>query len=142
GNRPIFVSGASMGGMTALFVAANRPVAGVIVLNPPPLRQIVLQQHAWWNAGWLSLLVAMEIPPELDAVANARRCTAPLFAIVSDDDSVVPARLQELIYSAYNGEKRVLHMPDASHNTHVSADIERQRQRWLDVQWKRAVREN
>jgi hypothetical protein len=42
GGKPIFVSGMSLGTPAALHVAANRPVAGVVLQNPVPLRQLIL----------------------------------------------------------------------------------------------------
>src|SRR5205814_6151379 len=40
GTRAIIVFGASIGTTAALHVAVNRPVAGLILHNPPPLRQM------------------------------------------------------------------------------------------------------
>jgi pimeloyl-ACP methyl ester carboxylesterase len=47
GDRPIIVFGASLGTTTALHIAAHRKVAGLILHNPPALRQIILRQFGW-----------------------------------------------------------------------------------------------
>jgi pimeloyl-ACP methyl ester carboxylesterase len=44
-DRPIIVFGASLGTTVALHIAAQRRVAGLILQNPPPLRQMILRQH-------------------------------------------------------------------------------------------------
>ena len=52
-DRPILVFGTSFGTVVALCVAARHPeVAGVVLQNPPPLRQIILRAWGWWNL-WL-----------------------------------------------------------------------------------------
>src|SRR5258707_1300696 len=51
-DRPIVVFGASLGTTTALHIATYRKVAGLILQNPPPLRQMILRQFGWWNL-WL-----------------------------------------------------------------------------------------
>ena len=49
GNPRIYVFGASIGSAVAMNVAANREVRGLILHNPPPLRQIILRNYGWWN---------------------------------------------------------------------------------------------
>ena len=44
GDRPIIIFGASLGSTTALHIAAHRHVAGLVLHNPPALRQIILRQ--------------------------------------------------------------------------------------------------
>src|SRR5438552_3090369 len=43
GERPIVLFGASIGSAPALYVAARRSVAGLILHNPPALRKIILR---------------------------------------------------------------------------------------------------
>src|SRR5262249_13184689 len=47
-GKPIFVSGNSLGTATALYVATMRPVAGMILQDPPPLQSMILQKEGWW----------------------------------------------------------------------------------------------
>ena len=115
GDRPIVVEGFSLGTVPALHVAANRPVAGVIVQNPPPLRQLVLRHHGWWNAWLLAGPVALALPREVDSLAHARRATARAAFLIAEHDDVVPAALQRRIHDAYAGEKRLIVQPGAGH---------------------------
>src|ERR1700756_3266085 len=51
-DRAIVAFGTSIGATAALHVAAQRPVAGLILHNPPPLREMILRRFGWWNL-WL-----------------------------------------------------------------------------------------
>jgi pimeloyl-ACP methyl ester carboxylesterase len=115
GDRPIVVEGFSLGTVPALHVAAKRPVAGVIVQNPPPLRQVVLRHHGWWNLWLLAGPVALSLPKDVDSIANARRCRAPAAFIVAEKDDVVPPALQREIHDAYAGPKRLISQRGAGH---------------------------
>jgi pimeloyl-ACP methyl ester carboxylesterase len=116
GARPIIVEGFSLGTVPALHVAANRPaVAGVIVQNPPPLRQVVLRHHRWWNLWLLAGPVALSLPREVDSIANAKRCHARAAFLVAEKDEAIPPALQRGIYDAYAGEKRLILQRGAGH---------------------------
>lgn len=65
GDRPIIVFGASLGTTTALHIAAHRKIAGLILHNPPPLRQIILRQFGWWNLWLFAGPMAQKIPRDI-----------------------------------------------------------------------------
>lgn len=113
-GRPIIVIGSSLGTTAALHVAARRGVAGLVLENPPPLRQLVLH-HGWWNLWLLAWPVSRQVPDELDSIANARRCTAPAVFISARRDRVVPVAYQQQVMDAYRGDWRVFDV-DADHN--------------------------
>jgi pimeloyl-ACP methyl ester carboxylesterase len=102
-GKPVVVAGHSLGCTAALYVAANRSVSAVILQNPPPLRQIIIEELGWWNLWLLSIPIAMEIPPELDSIANARNCTEPAVLISSVHDHHVPTVFHKMVYHAYAG---------------------------------------
>jgi len=122
-GRPIVVIGTSLGTAAALHVAARRKVAGVVLQNPTPLRQVI-RSHGWWNLWLLALPVSWQVPAELDSIANARRATAPALFISSRRDSVVPVGLQQRVMDAYRGDWRVLDV-DGDHNDPVPEAIQR-----------------
>jgi hypothetical protein len=115
-QRTIILFGASLGTTAALQVAAHRDVAGVILHNPVPLRQIILRQFGWWNAWLLAGPVALQIPRELDSIHNAQRTRAPAIFLLSEKDEVVAPRFHRLVVAAYAGEKRVIALRGAHHN--------------------------
>jgi pimeloyl-ACP methyl ester carboxylesterase len=116
GDRPIVVFGASLGTTAALQVAAHRSVAGLILHNPPAIRQMILRQFGWWNLWLLAGPLALQIPRELDSVANAKASLAPAIFLLAERDEVVAPRFQHLVVDAYAGEKRVIALRGANHN--------------------------
>jgi len=116
GQRPIIPFGTSIGATAALHVAACRPAAGLILQNPPPLREMILRRFGWWNLWLLAGPVALQIPKDLDSIANAKRIRAPAIFLLSEKDEVVPSRYHRLVVDAYAGEKRVISVRSAHHN--------------------------
>jgi pimeloyl-ACP methyl ester carboxylesterase len=114
--KPVFVFGTSLGAAAALHVAARRDVRGLVLVNPPPLRRLVLERHGWWNLWLLAAPTALGIPPDFDAEDDARRCTAPALFVTSERDSIVPLPYQGLVIRAYGGPHDVILLPNADHN--------------------------
>jgi pimeloyl-ACP methyl ester carboxylesterase len=119
GDRPIILFGASLGTTAALHIAAHRPVSGIILHNPPALRQIILRQFGWWNLWLLAGPLAQKIPADLDSIANAKAVHAPAIFLLAEKDEVVAPRYQTLVVDAYAGEKRVIQLPGAGHNSPI-----------------------
>ncbi len=115
-GRPIVVFGASLGASAALHVAAQRTVAGLILQNPPPLREIILHRFGWWNLWLLAGPVALQIPKDLDSISNAKAIRAPAIFLLAEKDEIVAPRFHRLVVDAYAGEKRVIPMHGAYHN--------------------------
>jgi uncharacterized protein len=121
-GRPILVVGNSLGCASALHLAATVPVAGLILRNPPPLRQVILGRYGWRSLGLGALLVVLRIPRALDCIANARCAIAPAVCVSSGSDTLIPPKYQRLVFDAYAGEKQVLVLPDADHTTPMQPD--------------------
>ena len=121
GDRPIYVEGFSLGTVPALAVAARRPVAGVIIQNPPPLRELILGRHGWWNLWLLAGPIALQIPRDLDSIANAKGSTAPAILILAEKDRTIPLQYQRRIADAYAGPKRIILQRGADHFVPLSA---------------------
>ena len=117
GDRPIIVFGASLGTTTALHVAAKRQVAGLILHNPPALRPMILQQFGWWNLWLLAGPLAQKLPADLDSIANAISVQAPAIFLLAEHDRIVPPKFQRLVVDAYAGEKQVIPLAGAGHNS-------------------------
>ena len=121
GSAPIVIHAASLGTLAAMCVAANRDVAGMTIQDPPPLRDLVLEHHGWWNGWLLSVPVALWLPGDVDSVANARRCSAPCVFITSGNDRVIPPKYQQRIVDAYAGPKRHVVIPNGKHTARPDA---------------------
>jgi len=120
-ERPIIVFGASLGTTVALDIAAHRPLAGLILQNPPPIREMIYRQFGWWNLWLLAGPLAQKIPAALDSVTNAKAARAPAIFLLADADEVVAPRFQSMVVEAYAGEKRVINLPGAGHNSPIDA---------------------
>lgn len=116
GGKPILVIGTSMGTTAALHLAANRKVAGVVLQNPPPLRQLIRGRYGWWNLWLLAAPVAWGVPSELDSLANAAKASAPAIFVLSQEDEVVPHAYALEVRDAYAGPKQTFVLPGAHHN--------------------------
>jgi len=116
-DRPIVPFGTSIGATAAVDIAARRPVAGLILHNPPPLRQMILRRFGWWNLWLLAGPLALQIPKDLDSISNANRTHAPAIFLLAEKDEVVPPRYHRIVVDAHAGEKRVITLRNAYHNT-------------------------
>lgn len=106
-GAPVWVCGKSIGTAAALLAAAQGGVAGVLLRNVMPLRELLVRRYGWRTAG-LSHLLARAVPARLDTIANAARCTAPALFLVSRQDRVSPPRYQREVIAAYGGTATVL----------------------------------
>ena len=122
-GKPVFVQGASFGTVPALHVAARRPVDGVILHKPPPLRQLILGQYGWWNLWLFAGPVAAGVPADLDSLANARRCSAPAVFVLHGADQVIAPKYQRRIADGYAGPKRVIDFAGARHDDPLSREV-------------------
>ena len=140
GARPIFVQGGSFGTTVALCVAARRHVDGVILQNPPPLRQLIVGEYSWWNFGLISRRIAGEVPADLDSIANASMCDANAIFMSAGSDRVIPPRYHRMVIDAYAGPKRLIDMPGLGHDSPLSHEAAEQLGAGRDWLWKNARR--
>jgi uncharacterized protein len=138
GKRPIIVQGNSLGTAAALHLLATRDVAFASIHNPPPIREIILGRHGWWNLWLGAMPLALSVPGELDSIANARHTKAPALFILSQHDEVVPIDYQRRVYENYAGPKRLLEFPH-THNTGMDNEAWAQVRTGLDALWGEIV---
>jgi pimeloyl-ACP methyl ester carboxylesterase len=109
-ERPVVVTGNSLGSLSAVYLAAHFPVAGLLIRNPVPLRELILARY-----GWPASIIARQVPAKLCPVRNAALADAPAVFVSSGKDRVVPPALQQKVISKYAGEAQVLRLADADH---------------------------
>ena len=124
-GKPILLAGNSLGTTAALYVAANRPAAGLILQNPPALRNLILTRFGWWNGWLLAGPVALGVPKELDSPTNAAKVKAPAIFVLADDDTLVVPANQMKTVNAYAGPKRVVRMA-GGHNDAIAGAVEQE----------------
>jgi pimeloyl-ACP methyl ester carboxylesterase len=139
GAKPVFVSGQSLGTTAALYVAANRSVAGTVLWSPPPLRNMILGRFGWWNLWLVAGPVALQIPGDLDSLRNAKKVTAPGVFVATGRDTVVPLSYQTKVSDAYAGEKQYIRRPTSEHNDLLEGKSIAEYQAALDWLWALAV---
>lgn len=140
GDRPIFCQGSSLGTAAALAVAARRPVAGLVLQNPPALRPLIVGHYGWWNLWLLAGPVALAVPDDLDSVANARQASAPAVFVAGGGDEVIPPPYQRPVIDAYAGPKRVIEMPGAHHADRLTREAAVEMAAGRDWLWRVARR--
>ncbi|MDB5299444.1 MAG: hypothetical protein JWO87_1107 [Phycisphaerales bacterium] len=140
GSRPIFLRGHSIGTTAALSVAARRQVSGLVLINPPPLRQLIMGAHGWWNLWLAAAPVSLQVPEDLDSIKNAGNVKAPAVFILGDIDTIVPPAYHMKVVNSFAGEKQVIHIPDGGHNDVVpNGPIADQVETSMDWLWSKAV---
>ncbi len=134
-DRPIFLESNSIGGCSVTYVAGRRPVVAAVMVNPPPLKRLVIQRHGWWNLWLLSTPVSLQIPRDMNTPDTAPLATAPACFVLSDDDFVIPPYYHNLVVQAYGGPKTVIDVPGGDHNHPTNKKSEAQLASWIDQQW-------
>lgn len=114
---PLVAAGGSLGCVSTLYLAARHDVDGVLVQNPPALREVIQAQSGWWHFAYARSALARQIPEVLDSINNAAQSSVPAVFLVALQDRIVPAVCQQQIIAAYAGPKRVLDRPEADHDT-------------------------
>jgi fermentation-respiration switch protein FrsA (DUF1100 family) len=105
----IVLYGESLGTGVAIKLAAEHPVAGLVLEAPPGSIAELAQAHYWYvPAKWLLL-------DPWNAIDLMHRVTAPLLLLHGEADRVVPVRFGRNVYEAAEGEKEALFLPTGGH---------------------------
>jgi hypothetical protein len=136
-GKPIFLAGNSLGTTAALYVASQRPAAGLVLQNPPAIRSLILTQYGWWNLWLVAGPIAMQVPGELDGPTNAAKVKAPAVFVLADKDDFVVPKNQMKVVDTYAGPKQLVPMT-GGHNDGITGDAEAIFQKGLDWLWDSA----
>jgi len=110
-----YVFGRSLGSGVAVQLAAERPVAGLILVAPfDSLVAVGKRIYPFLPVQWL-------LKHRFDSVALAPKMKAPLLCIVAAYDEVVPAEHAKRLYDAWAGPKKWVSLEGAGHNSTDSA---------------------
>jgi len=110
-HKTVYVFGRSLGSGVAVQLAAQRPVAGVILVAPFDSLVELGKRH------YPILPVSLMLRHRFDSAALAPKITAPLLCIVASGDEVVPAEHSKRLFDAWGGEKRWVGLEGAGHNS-------------------------
>lgn len=120
GHRPMIAEGGSLGCVAALYLAARGRVDGLVLRNPPPLREVVRARSGWWSLGLVPALLERGIPEAIDSIRNAAAAKVPAVFVTAYRDEVVPVACQYRIIDAYGGACQVLEQSEGGHATPLS----------------------
>jgi pimeloyl-ACP methyl ester carboxylesterase len=107
----IVVFGRSLGTAIAVHLAAERPIAGAVLVSPYDSLTAIGRKHYPW------LPVSMLLRHRFDAVADAKRNTMPLLVIVGETDSIIPPERSRALFDAWAGPKTWQVVTRAEHNS-------------------------
>lgn len=131
-GKPIILTGQNIGSELALSVAANnRAVAGLVLYDPAPLKDLMLWRYGWFNLWIVGGPVAWFAPKEFDTLQLARHGQAPAVFIIAGSDSLVPTRYQQMIIDAYAVDHRTINAANDGHDGLSSGPISRAATTWL-----------
>lgn len=108
-NR-IVVAGRSLGTGIAARIAAERPVAGAVLISPYDSLVAVGRDHyPWLPVGWL-------LKHRFDSVSVVQAAAVPLLTIVGSADSIIPPSRSRVLHDAWAGSKAWVEIRSAGHN--------------------------
>lgn len=108
--RRIVVIGRSLGTGVAARVAAERPVAGAVLISPyDSLVEIGRSHYPWLPVSWL-------LRHRFDSLAAIKEARVPLLTIVGTADGIIPLSRSRVLYEAWPGPKHWIALEGAGHN--------------------------
>lgn len=110
-SRSIYLFGRSLGSGVAVQVAAERPVAGVVLIAPfDSLVELGKHHYPFLPVRWM-------LRHRFESASLAPRVTAPLLCLVAQRDEIVPVVHSQRLFDAWGGPKRWVELKGAGHNS-------------------------
>jgi pimeloyl-ACP methyl ester carboxylesterase len=106
----IVLVGRSLGSGVAVHVAAQRPVAGLVLISPFDSMTALGERH------YPFLPVRTMLKHPFDSLARAPSITAPLLAIVGERDTIIPPEHSRRLFEAWGGAREWVVIAGAGHN--------------------------
>ena len=108
--KRVYAFGRSLGSGVAVALAAERELAGLILVTPFDSLAAVAKRYYWYvPVDWL-------LRHRFDSLAVAPRQKAPLLCLIAGHDEVIPPEHAERLYAAWGGPKHRVPLAGASHN--------------------------
>ena len=103
--------GSSLGSGVAVALAAERPLAGLVVATPFDSLAAVAKRYYWYPP------VDLMLKHRFDSIGIAPGLRVPLLCLVAARDEVIPPEHAERLFEAWGGPKRKVLLEGAGHNT-------------------------
>jgi pimeloyl-ACP methyl ester carboxylesterase len=109
--KTIHVFGRSLGSGVAVQLAAQRPIAGVVLVTPfDSMVEVGKHHYPFLPVSWM-------LRHRFDSVALAPKISAPLLCLVAARDEIIPAVHARRLHDAWGGPKRWVALEGAGHNS-------------------------
>src|SRR5262249_37557102 len=109
--RRIVVMGRSLGSGVAIWLASQRPLAGLVLVTPFDSITAVAQRHyPYLPVRWL-------LRPPFDSLSRARAIAAPTPTLIAGRDAVIPPAHAERLRERWSGPRQWIEFPDADHDS-------------------------
>jgi len=109
--KRMFAFGRSLGSGVAVALAAQRPLAGLILVTPYDSLAAVAKRYYWY------LPVDLLLKHRFDSIALAPALKQPLLCLIAERDEVIPPVHGERLFDAWGGEKRKIMLQESGHNS-------------------------
>ena len=111
-KRPIFLLGESVGSGAAAAVASIMPdeISGAVMVIPFARMEEVAKAKFPW------LPVSLLLRDKFDNIAALANFKGPVVFVIAEDDEVVGAAQGHKLHDAYAGPKKLIVLPEATHN--------------------------
>jgi len=110
-SKTIYVFGRSLGSGVAVQLAAERPVAGLILVAPfDSLVSVGKRHYPFLPVDWM-------LKHRFDSLALAPKMKVPLLCIVASHDDIIPPEHAKRLYDAWAGPKKWVGLEGAGHNS-------------------------
>lgn len=107
----IVAMGRSLGSGVAVYLAAHRPVRGVILVSPYDSIIEVARHH------YPFLPVSLLLRHRFDSLARVPQIEAPLLCVTAAEDRVIPVARSRALFEAWRGAKTWCQIPLADHDS-------------------------
>ena len=109
-NKKIFVLGRSLGTGLAVYVAAQRSVAGVVLITPyDTLINVAQKKYPFYPVKWL-------LNTEMDSLSLAPKINVPALFLVAGKDNIIPRYHADALYAAWGASSLWREFSDMGHN--------------------------
>ncbi len=102
--------GRSLGSGVAVYLAAERPLAKVVLVTPYDSLRAVVQHH------YPYLPVSLLLKHPFDSMEHARRVSTPMLTIAAQNDSIIPPARSRTLFAQWQGPKTWREFSGAGHN--------------------------
>lgn len=109
--KRVYAFGRSLGTGVAVALAADRPLAGVILSTPYDSLGAVARHHYGFIA------VEALLKHRFDSLSKAPALRLPLLCLIAERDEVIPPEHGGRLFNAWGGPKRKVILEMAGHNT-------------------------